>query len=75
MIYLNFLASTSILMIIFLGVQKNIKTLNCINDIAFNKHRNNLKSLVVEKNRFQMFKTCTQKLKYDVSFKGSVTNE
>lgn len=75
MSYLNFLVSASLLMITFLGIQKNIKTLNCVSDIAFKKHRNNLQSLIFKTKRFPTLKACPHRVQYQVSLKGSVTNE
>lgn len=64
-----------ILLIGFNGVQRNIKTLKCVNEVSFKRHEKNLKSLVQEKRRFEVPKGCQFRVNYDVEITGLVTNE
>lgn len=75
MIYLNLVASTALILTTFIGIQKNLKTLSCINKRSFLTHKSNLEGLVKKRQSFILPSLCQSKLRYEVSISGKVTNE
>lgn len=75
MIYLNFLVSVSIMMILFVGITQNMKTLNCVSDFAFKKHHHNLSRLANKKMSLAPLSLCALRVDYQVKLIGNVTNE
>lgn len=75
MIYINMMISFLILLIGFNGVQKNIKTLTCVNEVSFKRHSKKLKNLVEQKHSFQLPSLCQSRVNFEVEITGMVTNE
>lgn len=75
MMYLNFLLGSAILILGFSGIQKSIGTVNCVNQLSFDKHQDNLIGLIKTSKVYRLPSRCQSRVNYSVEIEGKVTNE